>query len=62
VSFAAITLCVASQRVSFCCKRVFLYRFSPETFGFTLILCFKKSRKQSLTPDENVLSTACDLQ
>jgi hypothetical protein len=31
VSFAAITLCVASQRV------VFRYRLSPETFRYTLV-------------------------
>jgi hypothetical protein len=37
VSFAVITLCVASQRV-FICKRIFRYRLSPETFGYTLLL------------------------
>jgi len=35
VSFAAITLCVASQRVC-CC--LFRYRLSPETFGYTVVL------------------------
>jgi hypothetical protein len=35
VSFAAITLCVASQRV-YCC-RLFRYRLNPETFGYTLL-------------------------
>jgi hypothetical protein len=37
VSFAAITLRVASQRVFYCCKRVFRYRLNPETFGYTLV-------------------------
>jgi len=36
VSSAAITLCVASQRVYFC-NRVFRYRLSPETFGYILV-------------------------
>jgi hypothetical protein len=36
VSFAAITLCVASQRVCCCCC-LFRYLFSPETFGYTLV-------------------------
>jgi hypothetical protein len=39
VSFAAITLCVASERVVYyyyyCC--CFSYRLSPETFGYTLV-------------------------
>jgi hypothetical protein len=40
VSFAAKTLCVASQRVFivvclFVC--LFRYRLSPETFGYTLV-------------------------
>jgi hypothetical protein len=37
VSFAAITLCVASQRVFFVINIYFLYRLSPETFGYTLL-------------------------
>jgi hypothetical protein len=38
MSFAAMTRCVASQRVLFfCCKRVFRYGLSPETFGYTLV-------------------------
>jgi hypothetical protein len=40
VSFAAITLCVASQRVC-CC--LFRYRLSPETFGYTFV--FSNSRQ-----------------
>jgi hypothetical protein len=35
VSFAAITLCVDSQRVFICC--LFRYRLSPETFGYSLV-------------------------
>jgi hypothetical protein len=35
VSFAAITLCVASQRVFIVV--VFRYRLSPETIGYTLV-------------------------
>jgi len=31
VTFAAITFCVC------CCKRIFRYRLSPETFGYTLV-------------------------
>jgi hypothetical protein len=34
VSFAAITLCVDSQRVVYCCC-LFRYRLSPETFDTT---------------------------
>jgi hypothetical protein len=38
VSFAAITLCVASQQVFvYCCKHMFHYWLSPETFGYTLL-------------------------
>jgi hypothetical protein len=37
VSFAAITLCVATRRV-FVVVVVFLYRLSPETFGYNLML------------------------
>jgi hypothetical protein len=37
VSFAAITFCVASQRVFYCFKGTFRYRLSPETFGYTLV-------------------------
>jgi hypothetical protein len=36
VSFAAITLCVASQRVYYYCC-LFRYRLSTETFGYTLV-------------------------
>jgi len=35
VSFASITLSVASQRVI--SKRVFHYRLSPEIFGYTVV-------------------------
>jgi hypothetical protein len=38
VSFAAITICGASQRVTPKDKRIFRYRLSPETFGYTLVL------------------------
>jgi hypothetical protein len=37
VIFAAITLCVASQWSVYCCKRIFRYRLSTETFGYTLV-------------------------
>jgi hypothetical protein len=42
VSFATITLCVASQRVFVVVVVVvvvvvFRYRLSPETFGYTLV-------------------------
>jgi hypothetical protein len=38
VRFAAITLCVASQRVFICCCCcLFCYRLSPETFGYTVV-------------------------
>jgi len=40
VSFAAITLFIASQRVIPKVKRIFLYRFGPETFGYTLVYCW----------------------
>jgi hypothetical protein len=36
VGFAAITLCVASQRLFFVVV-YFRYRLSPETFGYTLV-------------------------
>jgi hypothetical protein len=38
VSFAAITVFVAPQRVFYCCRRIFRCRLSPETFGYTLVL------------------------
>jgi hypothetical protein len=37
VSFAAITFCVASQRV-FIVVCLFRYRLSPETFRYTLVV------------------------
>jgi hypothetical protein len=37
VSFAAITLFVASQRVFIIIVVYFSYRISPETFGYTLV-------------------------
>jgi hypothetical protein len=40
INFAAITLCVASQRV-FIVVTMFIYRPSPETFGYTLV-CGRK--------------------
>jgi hypothetical protein len=50
VSFAAITLCVASQRV-FVVVVVYLfrYRFSPETFGYTLVLSYHISSSDSFS-------------
>jgi hypothetical protein len=36
------TLCYFSTSV-YCCKRIFCYRFSPETFGYTLV--FSLSRR-----------------
>jgi hypothetical protein len=39
VSFVAITLCVTSQRVFIVVTRIFRYRLSPETFGYTLVYC-----------------------
>jgi hypothetical protein len=41
VSFAAIALCVASQR-GFIFVRIFRYRLSPETFGYTLVYLIDK--------------------
>jgi hypothetical protein len=39
VSFAAITLCVASQQVFIVVVvGLFYYRLSPETFGYVIIL------------------------
>jgi len=37
VSFAAITICVASGTSVYCCKRIFRYRLDPETFGYILV-------------------------
>jgi hypothetical protein len=38
VSFAAITLCIASQRVFvIIVVYLFRYRLRPETFGYTLV-------------------------
>jgi len=37
VSFAAITLRVASQRVFIVLNVYVFYRLSPETFGYTLV-------------------------
>jgi hypothetical protein len=37
VSFAAITLCVASQSF-YCCKLTFRYQLSPETFGYIIVV------------------------
>jgi hypothetical protein len=37
VSFAAITICVASKRVFIVVKLTLRYRLSPETFGYTLV-------------------------
>jgi hypothetical protein len=34
VSFAAITICIASRTSVYCFKRIFLYRLSPESFGY----------------------------
>jgi hypothetical protein len=37
VSFAAITVCVASQRVYYYYYYYYYFVISPETFGYTLI-------------------------
>jgi hypothetical protein len=37
VSFADITLSVASQRVFIVVKRIFRYELSPETSGYILV-------------------------
>jgi hypothetical protein len=37
VSFAAITLCIASQRVFIVVVVLIRYRLSPETFRYTLV-------------------------
>jgi hypothetical protein len=37
VSFAAVTLRVASQRATPKGKGIFRYRLNPETFGYTLV-------------------------
>jgi hypothetical protein len=37
-SFAAISLCCFWTSVYFC-KRIFRYRLSPDTFGYTLVHC-----------------------
>jgi hypothetical protein len=34
---SAITLCVAYSTSVCCCKRIFRYRLSPETFGYTVV-------------------------
>jgi len=39
VSFVAITLCVASQRVVFFFLAYVSLRLSPETFGYKLVCC-----------------------
>jgi hypothetical protein len=41
------TLCVSSQG-SACCRRMFRYRLSPETFGYTLV---PPLLQMSLSPD-----------
>jgi hypothetical protein len=46
VSFAAITLCVASQRV--------FIVVSPETFGYTLVLLLKSDKSKRLRCSELV--------
>jgi hypothetical protein len=61
VSFAAITLRVASQLecccccCCCCCKRIFRYRFSPETFGYTLV----DPNKSSTTLPSDISSLRC---
>jgi hypothetical protein len=41
-------LCCFSTNV-YCCKRTFLYRFSPETFGYTLVCSKYLGQKQVYT-------------
>jgi hypothetical protein len=38
VSFVTITLCIASQRVFIVVSVYFVIDFSPETFGYTIVL------------------------
>jgi hypothetical protein len=46
--FAAITLCVASRRLSIVVNVYFIYRLSPETFGYILVhLKFHRSESKS---------------
>jgi hypothetical protein len=44
VSLAAITLCVASQRVFIVVSVLFRYRLIPETFGYILACNSHRSR------------------
>jgi len=74
VNFAAVTFCVASQRVFIVV--VYFYRLSPETFGYSLVnvsqMCVNTLNIQPLDYKENSLrdnsitiihilfSTVCD--
>jgi len=48
MSFVAITLCISSQRVFLVVSFTFLYRLSPETFGYTLVWCLCEAGTASL--------------
>jgi len=48
LSFAAITLCVASQWVNECLLLLFHYRLSLETLGYTLIFPGSKSNHSNI--------------
>jgi hypothetical protein len=61
VSFASISVCVASQPVFYCSKRMFVYRLSPETFGYTIVLTYLrifKFRWRDALPHNFTLFTA----
>jgi len=58
MSFAAVTLCVASQQV-FVVAVLFHYQLSPETFGYTLVYLASfifTSRPTSYKPLKEFLS------
>jgi len=50
VSFAAITLCVASQRVFIGVSVYFPYRLTPETFGYSFVYLKSYTEFGSLIP------------
>jgi len=56
VSFTAITLCVASQRVC-CC--LFRYRLRPETFGYTLVRWIHRTLKYFTQTNGTEMNATC---
>jgi hypothetical protein len=55
VSFAAVTLCVASQTSITKGKRMFCYRLSPETFGYTIVIYYQGDvTEENVTGGERV--------